>query len=319
MIFNKRKRRKIILHIGLPKSGSTVLQQALFQQREAMLRQHVLYPANVHRHDDPKHNFALDVVRKGNNLNLAEEKGFAASKRIVISNEALSNEFYMQGIEHNRRLADSLWQLGELEICVVLRQPDSWLKSYYKQAVINQPVKNKPHYQTALSLEAFSRLEQVEKMLDQASLLLDIGAHYQAPVRAFRYEDTDFSAIANYCAGYSLKNIDTQERRNESLPDVAVELMRQLNGSITGLAEKHAWSYLLQRSIASEHNVLNTLASRAMPEDIGALDISKLDSIRPDMTQSLAVDGNMLYDLSEKLRSSFIEYRKSEFIETSRW
>lgn len=312
MIFSKRERRKILLHIGLPKTASTALQKLLFEQHDVMLRENVLYPQNVHSPDDPKHNFVLKPVLEEDSFNLYKEKGFSRARRIIISNEAISNEFYLQGIEANKRIANSLWHLGELEVCVVIREPQSWLKSYYKQAVINQTVNNKPHYQTSLTLDEFSRIESIEKMLDHAQFLSDISACYQAPVRIFRFEDTSVSSIANYCAGFQLGSVIMPERQNESLPDVAVEVMRQLNAVISSLTEKYAWSFLLQRSLVSEHSVLKTLASRALPEDIAALDITKLDSVRPDISQAIVFDTKLIYILIEKLRISFKEYIDEE-------
>src|SRR5690606_33106823 len=94
MIFRSPRKKKVILHIGLPKTGSTALQQALYQNREELLRQGVLYPAQVHRAGDPKHNFVLDLLRNEHGYDLGGERGYRAASRIVISNEALSNDFY---------------------------------------------------------------------------------------------------------------------------------------------------------------------------------------------------------------------------------
>ncbi|WJN59943.1 hypothetical protein OH686_14400 [Pseudomonas sp. SO81] len=280
MLFRAPSKKKIILHIGLPKTGSTALQQALYQSREALLRQGVLYPAQVHREDDPKHNFVLDLVRKGQGHDIGSERGYKAASRIVISNEALSNDFYHHGMEQNRQLAELLRVHGELEICMVLRRESDWLKSYYKQAVINQPVKGKPHYQNSLPIDVFRELEPVKRLLDSGSLIQDVSAGFQAPVRVMRYEEVKVSQVIQYCTELSIDSGSLRSRHNESVSDAAVEVMRQLNAEINSIEEKCAWSNLLVQASGAKHAVLGILAARATPEAILALDRAKIDSVR---------------------------------------
>ncbi len=273
------RKKKIILHIGLPKTGSTALQQALYQSRQGLLRQGVLYPAQVYREDDPKHNFVLDLVRKGRGHDIGSEQGYKAASRIVISNEALSNDFYLHGPERNRQLAELLRAHGELEVCMVLRREREWLRSYYKQAVINQPVKGKPHYQNSLPLEVFRELEPVRRLLDHGELVQDVSAAFLAPVRVMRYEDVPVSQVLQYCTALPGRTYTLERRHNESVSDAAVELMRLLNAQIETLEEKYAWSHLLMRACGARHDVLSTLAERATPAGLAALDVMKLDDL----------------------------------------
>ena len=278
-MFLRTSRKKIILHIGLPKTGSTALQQALFQSRMALLRKGVLYPAQVHREDDPKHNFLLDLIRKGHGYDIGCEQDYKAASRIVISNEAVSNDFYFHGAERNRQLAERLREHGELEICMVLRREREWLRSYYKQAVINQPVQGKPHYQNSLLLDAFRELEPVRRLLNHSELILDVSAAFQAPVRAMRYEETPVSQVLEYCTGLAGRSYPLARRHNESVSDAAVEVMRQLNANIENIEEKYAWSYVLAHACSAKHDVLTTLAGRATPEAVAALDGAKLETL----------------------------------------
>ncbi|USR41527.1 hypothetical protein L1F06_008910 [Ectopseudomonas hydrolytica] len=282
MFFRNSHKKKIILHIGLPKTGSTALQQAFYQSREVLLRQGVLYPAQVYRQDDPKHNFVLDLVRKGQGYDIGSERGYKAASRIVLSNEALSNDFYFHGLERNRQLAELLRAHGELEICMVLRRESEWLRSYYKQAVINQPVKGKPHYQNSLPLAAFRELEPVRRLLDQGELIQDVSAAFQAPVRVMRYEEVPVRQLLEYCTELPGITYSLERRHNESVSDAAVEVMRQLNAQIETLEEKYSWSYLLVQACGACHDVLNTLAGRATPNGLTALEGKKLADLRHD-------------------------------------
>lgn len=290
MFFRAPSKKKIILHIGLPKTGSTALQQALYQSREALLRQGVLYPEQVHRRDDPKHNFVLDLVRKGQGHDVSSERGYRAASRIVISNEAISNDFYLHGAEKNRQLAELLRTHGELEICMVLRRESDWLRSYYKQAVINQPVMGKSHYQNSLPIDAFRELDPVRRLLDHGALIQDVSDTFQAPVRAMRYEEIQVSQVIQYCTGFPVEPDCLQRRHNESVSDAAVEIMRQLNAEIESIEEKCAWSNLLVKASGAKHAVLGTLAARATPEAIAKLDRSKIDSLRYSSVEAPQVD-----------------------------
>jgi len=280
MLFRARRKKKIILHIGLPKTGSTALQQFLYMSREALLRRGVLYPAHVHREDDPKHNFVIDLIRNGQGHDISSERGYKAASRIVISNEALSNDFYFHGSERNRRLAELLRAHGELEVCMVLRGEREWLRSYYKQAVINQSVKGKPHYQNSLPLAMFAELESVQRLLNHGDLIKDVSAVYQAPVRVMRYDEAPLSRVLEYCTSMQGGSYHLDRRHNDSVPEVAVEVMRQLNSHIETLDEKYAWSHLLMQACGASHNVLNTLAGRSNQKVLLGLDEMKLAELR---------------------------------------
>lgn len=309
MFLRSAQKKKIIVHIGLPKTGSTALQQALFQSRKALLREGVLYPAQVHREDDPKHNFVLDLIRKGCSYDVGCEPGYKSASRIVISNEALSNDFYFHGVERNQQLADRLREHGGLEICMVLRREREWLRSYYKQAVINQPVKGKPHYQNCLPLAAFRELEPVRRLLDHGELIQDVSAVFQAPVRVIRYEELPVPLILEYCTALPGKNYSLQRRHNESVSDAAVEVMRQLNANIESIEEKYAWSYLLVQACSAKHDVLATLAGRATPEAIEALDEAKLELLGYVPDSVLNLDEYEVGSAIAAVRKKFIEVK----------
>lgn len=279
MSFLPENKKKIILHIGLPKTGSTALQHALYRDRERLRQHGVLYPAKVHRPEDPKHNYVLDLIRKGQEYDLCTEEGYQAASRIIISNEAISNDFYQHGQQRNQQFAESLREHGELEICVVLRKSGDWLKSYFKQAVINQAVKGKPHYQNSLPLEIFRELEPVRRLLDYGNLLQDVSMTFGAPVRIMRYEEVRMEDVIRYCTGFPFAPTAFDNRHNESLSDAAVEVMRQLNKHIQTLEEKCAWSCLLKRATGGSHGVLNILADRANSEAVAALEAERIDSL----------------------------------------
>lgn len=307
VFFSASAKKKIVLHIGLPKTGSTALQQAIYERREDLLRQGVLYPANIHRADDPKHNFLLELARKDQGYDLALEPGYKKAQRIVLSNEALSNDLYLHGMERNLKFAEKLKIHGELEVCMVLRRKSDWLRSYYKQAVINQPVKGKPHYQNTLTIQAFQEIEAVRQLLDYESLIQDVCAGFNAPVRVMRYEDATVSQVVEYCTGVPAKTALVRRKHNESVPDAVVEIMRQLNAMIGSLDEKYAWSYVVMQACEIRHDVLNTLASRATEHAVLALDSAKLEALAYRACETPELDKAVVENMITLMKSKLAE------------
>lgn len=302
MFFFQNKKKKVILHIGLPKTGSTALQQTLHFNRDELLRAKTLYSARIHKPQDPKHTFLIEALKKGKGINLADEPEYTKSNRVILSNEALANELYLHGADKINWLANSLRSDAELEVCIVLRDRENWLRSYYKQAIINQMVKGKEYYQTALTLDEFRQQEHVARLLNHDQLAQDTRDYFDAKTRVFHYEETPVAEIAQWCAGRKIHHAPTS-RPNESLPDVAVEVMRQLNAGIGDLEEKYAWSHVLQRAVNAEHDVLRTLASRAHEETVNRLEIAKLESVHYTPNGALDYKASEMFALLASMKN----------------
>ena len=58
------KKKKVILHIGLPKTGTTALQHWCCQNRQNMRRAGVDYPEQVEALT-PRHQFVVNEIRAG--------------------------------------------------------------------------------------------------------------------------------------------------------------------------------------------------------------------------------------------------------------
>ena len=57
--------RKMFLHIGLPKTGSTSLQFWAFAHRKALAQQGIFYPEPLMKADSPKHEELTDFFKRG--------------------------------------------------------------------------------------------------------------------------------------------------------------------------------------------------------------------------------------------------------------
>lgn len=154
--------RRLIIHAGMPRAGSSSLQEALFHHRVALESAGLLYPAlGLH------HAASGDLAQIYNHKLLFQSaRGLwpATSYRplhaeIAAQIAASPAETVMLSYEgwwdpnHHRRLKRTLWLLTKLvpdltpEIAVVVREPVAFLVSLYKLDVL--------HGRTAENFEAY--------------------------------------------------------------------------------------------------------------------------------------------------------------------
>lgn len=131
---------KILVHIGLPKTGSTTLQEGLFE-RHSQIR--YLGQTNLWESSDAKAVLkSLNTGERHVDLNPVLQSIKEETRAVVISDEALSfGEFMLRAekwsIESDHiEMAKRIHQmLGDVEIMVVLRRQDAWLESWHKQGL----------------------------------------------------------------------------------------------------------------------------------------------------------------------------------------
>ena len=144
--------KRLILHIGVEKTGTTSLQQSLCRSARVLEKLDVYYPKSLRQHSDDSHKLLTaafipfkrrsfihprnrDVDRAGLLAQLAAELSKTRARTIVISSEHLHSRFY-DGAECNA-LVQSLKQIGLEDITVVayLRRQDQLIQAAYREAV----------------------------------------------------------------------------------------------------------------------------------------------------------------------------------------
>ncbi|WP_194287209.1 glycosyltransferase family 2 protein [Tritonibacter aquimaris] len=138
--------KKVILHTGLPKTGTSTLQQVLERNRFALMEAGVHYPLfgtnrefSIRRDRTPGHAVLVhSILNDEENLQqgLAAEVQQAARiagrpiDTLVLSAENIvSPRFWTNGAEFAKLAA--FFEGIELEVVCVLRHPESWLSSLY--------------------------------------------------------------------------------------------------------------------------------------------------------------------------------------------
>ncbi|WP_262689848.1 hypothetical protein [Kordiimonas aestuarii] len=128
--------KKLFLHIGLHKTGTSAIQHALFHAREKLLAQNYLYPKSV-AWDDHSHHRLLLPFWQGEDYGeafdlLADEVAAEKCSNLILSSELFPNA-YQQGARFPP-LWDRVCALAEeIEIILYARRQDRLAASVFKQ------------------------------------------------------------------------------------------------------------------------------------------------------------------------------------------
>jgi hypothetical protein len=136
-----KKEPKILLHIGLPKTGTTTLQKEFFEKLDS-----VRYFGSSNKKLDKKAFTVLKALLADDQLiedaKLIIEEAKALFKNIIISDEALTlGKFMLRAkrwpvLSNPYELAKrARLILGQVEVLIVLRNQADWLLSFHRQGL----------------------------------------------------------------------------------------------------------------------------------------------------------------------------------------
>ena len=238
------KQRRLILHAGAPKTGTSSLQRHLGTHRRQLAEQGWWYPQPAADTAEPKHQPLNALLRRGDSRSFAAyvEKALRDmpdhAHTVIFTTEGIFNHWWdyrpwAKGML--RRLA----ALFDFELCVWLRQPESFAASLYVQYLGNPVVADEPRhvygrdidFADALADRWFRRHLDYVGFLHEARLLF--GANR---VRAFAFAN---DTVQTFIDEYGVPLPFDHGRRNPSLRNLGVELMRVANRVETKNAERH--------------------------------------------------------------------------------
>jgi len=128
--------KKLYLHIGLHKTGTSAIQYALYHARERLKAQGFLYPESIAWYDHSHHKLTLPFWREEDCTPafeaLEDEVQTAGCPNLIISSELLPNIYqeedrYPAFWNRLRALAE------EIEVILYARRPDRLAESVFKQ------------------------------------------------------------------------------------------------------------------------------------------------------------------------------------------
>ncbi|WP_299693847.1 hypothetical protein [uncultured Tateyamaria sp.] len=250
------KKRRLVLHVGLPKAASSSLQWLMHNQSARARADGVDYPALGADVVVPKHQALVPALMSGDLNPLAPLLADSSADTVMLSTEGLTNHFYDFDPAALARFREMVahW---DVTLFMILRDPDAWTRSYYAQAVINPAIRAVSFYATPTTLEAFARLERVRQLCDHDRLAQDLHAGFgAAQVVTARLEDNWQAALAQ-CLGLPWLAHCPDQSQNITPAPWVIALMRQVNAFRLPEPRRLAWKAALQQVSGSGHTLLS--------------------------------------------------------------
>jgi transcriptional regulator with XRE-family HTH domain len=297
------RKKKLILHIGVHRTGSTAIQRALHANRDALQAQGFHYALDSENHTwmafliDQGPSSAADIVDR-----LVEDSLGTSANTIIVSGEDLSR------VRHVSRLA-GLKSVFDIQVVCYLRRQDEWLESWYNQHVKWpwDPVLSTLTPQQFLDRRRRFHWLHYGEMLRRWRKLVGLR---QITVVPFERGQITGSVVEDFCSrcGVDPAKLDLSGRvENASVSAQTLTLLRQLNlygkqgqqrsklvsavsqaFAAAGLAgTRHVFSPMQRRQIALEYAAGNAAVAREyLARDDGRLFVAPLpdeDPTAPDL------------------------------------
>lgn len=298
---------EITLHVGLPKTGSSTLQHHLYRNREVLRRQGVDYPEAGIDASPPKHQYLVTGLKRNDPSRLAAVLAAADLPSLILSTEGLTNHLYDFSDKALGGFRDTL-RGHEVRCVVVLRAPEAWLRSYYKQILINPRVGTPGvwFYGSDITLDAFRATARAQALIDHEQLTADIAAAYGAQsVTVLRLEN-DWLTGFDRALGLDSRAWSPTRPENESAPDACIEIMRQVNAHGLPEVDRVVWKAALQAFSGSNHTLLKAARQRvAQDPSPSRIDPDILAGLRPDQQEALPFSHDTLCAFQDFVRSRF--------------
>ncbi len=267
----------IVVHIGLPKSGSTTIQTFLGANEEALRKQSIEYPQVGRGRRIAHHNFAHELKGRiakfnpasGTVSELADYLQEASCKTTLISSELLAS--CDRGMVE--RFGEALSGLGQpIRIVLIIRNLVDLAPSSYAQKI-------------RYGLNTYDFDEFFKFMLAQDRFNpFQIASHWGATfgIDAIRVRVLEPAQLLNgdliddylLTAGLdpdnpALRNLERQDRVNESAGWRTLEAVRALFGGACGLGEDHPLIKRVRNANSKHKNRLIGEAAETIGADFG--------------------------------------------------
>ena len=253
-------KRKLWLHVGLPKTATTAFQSWMRNNADDLAEQGILYPPLFGTGND-KHNFLVGTLRQNRNFERLEKLLETTSvETFVLSDEGLSNhldDFSDAALAKFRELTQS-W---DVRIILVTREAEAWTLSYHKQCVLNPDNGASPLWGTSLTVSEMSHHPRIQRLLNTEKLADDLTKAFGATeVRIHEFES--HSWFETCLDGIGVERIEPTmlPRTNQSLPDWSIELLRRVNALTGDQSIRNGWKQALQTYLESNHTILTNLS-----------------------------------------------------------
>ena len=236
------KQRRLILHAGTPKTGTSSLQRHLGEHRRELASQGWWYPPPSDT-PEPKHQRLNALLRRGNAQSFAAYVEEAlrdmpdSAHTVLFTTEGIYNHWWDYEPWAKAALRH-LAALFDFELCVWFRPPVPFAAALYVQYLANPPTEDEPRhvygrdidFATALADPWFRRHFDYLGFLHEARELF--GA---ARVRPFLFGD---DTVQTFIDAYGVPLPAAHQRRNRSIGELGARMLRVGNRLLSAGAER---------------------------------------------------------------------------------
>lgn len=271
---------RLLLHIGLPKTASTTIQDWAAANRTALARAGVLYPPSFLTAGLTKHQELAVTLMSGHQQAVSDLFDHISdtldrtpdAHTVVLSTEGLAGHL-PEGEsqpEHLEILREFFAPFSETVLFMMQRDPQAWVRSYHQQKICNPPGPRFDHG-TSMTLEAFTRSPRTRALMDYPALLARAMQAYGAS--RFVTSNLEENWPKAFCDTIGVPAMSDSLARyphsNTGLSRPATELMRQLNawGLPNGPMRTELVAWLRENSNAPLDRQLDQAISALIPQD----------------------------------------------------
>jgi len=254
--------QKMILHVGMPKTGSSALQSWANVNRKVLLQNGIDYPETSSNFIQPKHQELIADLSQTKTKSLESFINRNISPTLFLSTEGLTNHLYdfrPLALRNFRRVTAHM----QLHVFMVYRKSQDWLKAQYKQALVNPSI-SKYGYGTSKTFSEYVKLPRNILLTATKHVIEDVKAAYGAyQVTAVEFEQDwflDFLALLNL----NPNNFSLPSHINQSISDDEAELIRQLNGLLLDEAKRKMTLSFFQKNWQTRNEILKSYESNTI-------------------------------------------------------
>ena len=273
---------RVILHAGLPKTGTSAIQDVLHQNAKALNAVGAFYPPSPDHATNPHPNqrFLIQELRNGPDLPVTKAAFSAAHERgarqIIFSIEGVTG--HISKIRPDAALAfAALCGEAALEVIVVERDAQRWLASMYRQSLVNPYQHGRADcspleltYGTAMTFAEFAQIQAIRDLCDPQT----IAARFKSlwPKVGLTFLPYDRDILPRFASHLGLGDLsqDSLARQSNIMPDdTYLEVLRQMNGRLSDSGETTLLKVLVSKAAGDTHAQLSqaragTIVHRAL-------------------------------------------------------
>jgi len=230
----KVPRRRLILHAGTPRTGTTALQISLQRHSDALLARGILYPpVDLKADRSPKHQWLVRALREPERASTIPEKlggllsGLSEDiHTIVLSTEGLFWHWWDFSVD-GRDALQSLQDLVDVQVWVWFREPVAFSRSLYLQMLVNPQIAvawngRDVSFGEALDISWFQRQLDYVAYIQDVENLLGTGS-----VHPYAYQG---NTVNHFFELIGVDIIDDERAVDHMTPGcLGVDILRRIN------------------------------------------------------------------------------------------